>query len=129
MARHRRWSDEEVEAWIGSLLRYGVLTAAAVALVGGIIHTAVHAGEPVDYRTFHAVAPGLDSVHGVLGGVLGLRSRWIIQFGLLLLIATPVARVALSLVAFVLQHDRMYVIVTALVLGLLLFSLFGTGVG
>lgn len=129
MPTRRRWSDEEVEAWIGSLLRYGVLTAAAVALVGGLVYTALHAGEHVDYRTFRAVTPGLDSVHGVFKGVFQLRSRWIIQLGLLLLIATPVARVALSLVAFLLQRDRMYVVVTAIVLGLLLFSLFGPGVG
>ena len=45
--------------------------------------------------------------------------------GLLLLIATPVARVALSLVAFVLQRDRLYVGITAFVLALLLASLVG----
>ena len=46
--------------------------------------------------------------------------------GLLLLIATPIARVALSLIAFARQRDRMYVCITTLVLGLLLFSLFGS---
>ena len=43
------------------------------------------------------------------------------------MIATPIARVALSLLAFVKQHDRTYIVVTAIVLGLLLYSLTGAG--
>ena len=48
-----------------------------------------------------------------------------IQLGLLLLIATPVARVAFSLVAFIRQRDRTYIVITTIVLGLLLYSLMG----
>jgi uncharacterized membrane protein len=54
-----------------------------------------------------------------------LRGRSIIQFGLLLLIATPVARVLISAVAFALQRDRTYVLITLAVLGVLLLSLWG----
>jgi uncharacterized membrane protein len=56
---------------------------------------------------------------------LALRAEAIIQLGLVLLIATPVARVAMSLVAFILQRDRVYIVVTTIVLGLLIFSLTG----
>jgi uncharacterized membrane protein len=59
---------------------------------------------------------------------VALRPDAIVQLGLVLLIATPVARVAMSLVAFILQRDRVYVVVTALVLALLIFSLSG-GIG
>ena len=56
------------------------------------------------------------------------RSPWtrvgIVQLGLVLLIATPVARVALTLGAFLLQRDRLYVVLTTIVLVLLLFGLF-----
>ncbi len=52
-------------------------------------------------------------------------SRAIIQLGILLLIETPVVRVALSVAAFWLQHDRIYVLFTLVVLGILLYSLFG----
>jgi uncharacterized membrane protein len=51
--------------------------------------------------------------------------RAIIQLGLVLLIGTPVARVALTLVAFVIQRDRLYVLLTTVVLALLLYGLFG----
>jgi uncharacterized membrane protein len=43
------------------------------------------------------------------------------------LIATPIARVLLSLVAFALQRDRTYVVVTLIVLVVLLSGLFGVG--
>jgi uncharacterized membrane protein len=49
------------------------------------------------------------------------------QLGLLLLIATPVARVAFSLAAFAIQRDRLYVVVTLIVLGVLAFSMAGGG--
>ena len=46
-----------------------------------------------------------------------------IQFGLLLSIATPVARVAFSVVAFALQRDWLYIVVTLIVLAVLTYSL------
>ncbi len=130
MARTRRgWTEEEFEQWIGGVLRGGVLIAAAVAAVGALVYLVRWGGGHEDYRVFHGVPRGLDSAHGVVGGALHLRSRWIIQLGLLLLIATPIARVALSLVAFGRQRDWLYVGVTAVVLALLLYSLLGPGVG
>jgi uncharacterized membrane protein len=120
-----RLSDERIELAIGTLLRAGVLLAAGVGLVGAIAYIARYGSAPVHYAQFHGVPAGLDSVHGVVVGALALRSRWVIQLGLLLLIATPVARVALSLVSFLLQRDRTYVVVTAIVLGLLLYGLVG----
>jgi uncharacterized membrane protein len=120
-----RWSDQEVERLIGRLLRTGVVISAGVAVVGGVLYLIRFGSEAADYGTFHGVPEGLSSVRGVLSGAAGLHSRWIIQLGLLLLIATPVARVALSLFAFALQRDRTYVAITALVLSLLLFSLVG----
>jgi uncharacterized membrane protein len=120
-----RWSDQQVERLIGRLLQTGVVISAVVAFIGGILYLIRFGSDAADYRTFHGVPDGLNSVSGVLSGAAGLHSRWIIQLGLLLLIATPVARVALSLVAFALQRDRTYVAITALVLSLLVFSLIG----
>lgn len=124
----REWKDEEIDRWIGVLLRAGVILAATVALVGGVVYVLHYGGTAVDYTKFRGVPPGLNSIHGVVAGALTLHSRWIIQLGLLLLIATPVARVALSLAAFALQRDRTYMVVTGIVLTLLLYSLLGPGV-
>ncbi len=69
------------------------------------------------------------SIAGIISDALAVRSGGIIQLGLLLLIATPIVRVAFAVVAFALQRDRVYVIVTLIVLGVLLFSLLGGGGG
>ena len=53
-----------------------------------------------------------------------MRPIAIAQAGLLVLVATPVVRVGVSLVAFALERDRLYAAITAAVLGLLLVSLF-----
>ena len=63
---------------------------------------------------------------GIVRGALGMSGRAIIQLGLLLLIATPVARVLFSAIAFALEHDYVYVFITLIVLGILLYSLFGS---
>lgn len=118
-----RWTDEQIETWVGSVLRWGVVVAAAFALVGTVLYIHRYGARMEDYRVFHGVPSGLDSVPGVVKGALTGHSRWIIQLGLLLLIATPVARVALSLIAFLLQRDHMYVVITAIVLGVLIYSL------
>ncbi len=57
------------------------------------------------------------------------RGQGLIQLGLLLLIATPIARVALSVVGFAIERDRMYVAFTLIVLAILLYSLLGSGIG
>jgi len=58
----------------------------------------------------------------VLKGLRDLQGQAVVALGLLLLIATPVLRVAVSIVAFVQQGDRLFTLITAVVLGILLLS-------
>lgn len=124
-----RWSDEQVDQLIGNLLRIGVIVAAVVAAIGGALYLAQHGHQLADYREFRGEPPELRSVRGIVAAALALHSPAIVQLGLLLLIATPVARVAFSLVAFLIQRDRVYVVVTSIVLAVLLFSLTGGRAG
>lgn len=121
--RAARWAEHDVEQFIGNLLRIGVLVAAAVAVIGGALLLAQHGSARPDYHTFASEPAYLRSVGGIVVGALHLQSHAIVQLGLLLLIATPIARVALSLVAFALQRDRLYVAITCVVLAVLLYSL------
>ncbi len=123
------WSDERVEMIIGICLRAGVMIAAAIVATGGILYLVRHGFEPVRYSVFQGESSDLRGMSGILSGALALRSRNIIQLGVLFLIATPVARVAFSVIAFALQKDRAYVFITLAVLGILLFSLAGGAPG
>lgn len=119
------WTDQKVEEIIADILRAGVLLAAAVVLAGGVVYLARHGSSPVNYRTFRGEPSELRDVGGIIRYCLTGRGRGLIQLGLLLLIATPVIRVAFSIVAFAIEGDRMYVVFAGLVLLILLFSLFG----
>jgi uncharacterized membrane protein len=121
----QRWTDDEVDQLLGNLLRIGVILATIVAAVGGGLYLAQHGLQSSDHRHFQSEPAELRSLGGIVRGALALRASAIIQLGLVLLIATPVARVAMSLVAFVLQRDRVYIVVTSIVLALLIYSLTG----
>ena len=120
---NERWTDDQVEQTMGRLLRTGVIIAAAVVLLGGAIYVTKHGREVPDYATFHSVPAPLRSITGTVESATSFQGRGIIQLGVLLLVATPVARVMLSVVAFAQQRDRRYVMVTLLVLTVLFYSL------
>jgi uncharacterized membrane protein len=123
------WDDHWIEVILGNLLRTGVLISAAVVLWGASIYLFRHAHEPADYRVFRGEPSEFRTIHGVIQSVKDGRGRGLIQLGLLLLIATPIARVAFSIVGFAMEHDRMYVAFTLMVLAILLYSLLGSGLG
>ena len=97
-----------------------MLAAAAVVLVGGIVYLVRHGFSLPDVGVFHGEPSDLCSVGGIIRGVFSGSGRGLIQLGLLLLIATPVARVVLLLVGFAMQRDRLYVLVSLAVLIFLL---------
>jgi uncharacterized membrane protein len=125
VSQKSRWSDERVEQVMGNLLRAGVILAAAVVLVGGIFYLIRYGATSPDYRVFRGEPADLRSVSGILADAIDLRSRGLIQLGLLLLVATPVARVMFSVFAFARQHDLTYVVLTMTVFAVLIYSLVG----
>jgi uncharacterized membrane protein len=127
MTAIRIWTDRRMEEVIGSLLRAGVILSAVVVLFGGSIYLTRHYSQHADYRLFHGEPADYTSIRGILHSAYGLHGQGFIQLGLLLLIATPVARVAFSIWGFAEEHDRMYVIFTVIVLTVLLYSLLGSG--
>jgi uncharacterized membrane protein len=122
-AVQRSEADERVERVIGRLLQIGVLLAALVVVIGGVLLLAQYGSLPAGFRTFKGEDPTLKSIGGIVGAALRGDSRGVVQLGLVLLIATPVARVALTLGAFIIQRDRLYILTTTIVLALLLYGL------
>jgi uncharacterized membrane protein len=123
------WKDRRIEIVLGNLLRAGVLVSAAVVLWGASIYLFRHAHEPANYRVFKGEPSEFRTISGVVRSVINGQGRGWIQLGLLLLIATPIARVASSVVGFALERDRLYVAFTLIVFVILLYSLLGSGLG
>src|SRR5689334_9622152 len=117
------WDDQRIEIIIGTLLRTGVILSAAIVLLGGVLYLTRYGHQVPDYSTFQGEPDRFKKVPEIFHGALALSARDIIQVGLLLLIATPVARVFFSAIAFAIERDYMYVIITLIVLGILLYSL------
>ena len=123
--RPRTDQDPRVQQAVGNLLRVGVLLAAAVVLAGGVLFLARHGTAVPDYRVFRGEPLDLRAFGGILRDATSGTGRGLIQLGLLLLVATPVARVAFTAIAFAFERDRTYVLVALLVLALLAKSLIG----
>jgi len=66
------------------------------------------------------------SLSGLLNGIVSFAPFSWIELGVIILIATPVARVLISVFLFAAEKDRLYVLITAVVLALLLFSMLVT---
>ena len=118
-------SDQKLDEIMGALLRSGVVSAAASVFVGGVVYLTRHRVPVMNYRVFAGEPEELRTISGIVHEALAFHGGGLIQLGLLVLIATPVARVAFSFFAFLYERDWTYVFVTVLVLGLLLYSLFG----
>jgi uncharacterized membrane protein len=125
----KQWTDQRIENIVGNLLRAGVLVSAVVVLCGGVLYLIKYGHAPADYRIFRGEPTDLKSLSGIVKDAFALHSRGLIQLGLLLLIATPVARVAFSIFGFAEEKDRMYVAFTVIVLLILLYSLIGSASG
>jgi uncharacterized membrane protein len=121
----RRWTDHEVDLVIGRLLQIGVAIAAAVVLAGSVMLLAHHGHDVVTHSVFRGASGPLTSVGAIVQAAMTGDALAVIQVGLVLLIATPIARVALTLVAFVVQKDWLYTGLTGVVLGILLVGLLG----
>lgn len=119
----KRMDDQEVEQIIGNLLRTGVILAAVIVAAGGLVFLFRHSHEIPEHGTFHGEPKAWSSLAGVFSWATFSSGRGIIMVGLITLILTPIARVAFSLVAFALERDWLYVGITSIVLGLLLYSL------
>ncbi len=118
-------AEKRMDEIVGRLLRTGVILAAAFVVAGGVVFLARHPEPVTNYHVFQGEPEELRTAPGIFHEALAFRGRGLIQLGLLILIATPIARVAFSVVAFLYQRDWTYVVVTVIVLGLLVYSLLG----
>jgi uncharacterized membrane protein len=122
MSHPRR--DHRLEQLVGTILRTGIVIATLITLAGGILYL-TSGTHRVDYHAFRGEPVSLRRVADILRAAAALDPMGIMQLGIVLLLATPLARVILSGISFAIQRDALYVAVTAVVFSVLLFSLLG----
>jgi uncharacterized membrane protein len=117
------FDDQRMETMMGRLLQAGVLLASTVVLIGGGLDLKTNLDDRVNYRTFHGEPSNLRDLPELLPLLAKGDPTAIIQFGILLLIATPIARVMFAVVGFAIERDRLYIVVSLLVLAVLAFGM------
>lgn len=113
-----------LEERIGRLLRVMLGAAVAVVALGAVLYLAQHGAKPVSFSTFTPGPVDLRSPILIVKAAFTLDPAAVIQFGILILLVTPLARVILCVITFARSRDLVYVGLTSLVLAVLLFSLF-----
>lgn len=123
------FADRDIQIILGTLLRVGVIASMTVVLIGGLVYLAFNHSEIVNYSQFNSVKSGFSSIFDIFIGLGDLKGSAIIQFGILLLIFTPIMRVVFSIFSFLIERDYLYVLIGAFVLCVILFSLSNKLVG
>jgi len=114
----------KTEIIIGKSLRIGVITALVLTVFGGVVFLIQHHGLTATYKAipqssnavFIGTATYLREFSTIIPRILQFDGAAIIQLGVIVLIATPVLRVVMSLISFLIEKDKLYVAITAIVL-------------
>lgn len=124
------WAERDMELLIGKLLRYGVILACGITLFGGAVYLFQNHGLSIDH--YKPVSddlpfPGIDhylrELSTIIPRVLAFDGAAIIQLGVCVLIATPILRVAFSVIGFLIERDYMYVVITLIVLSIIVANM------
>jgi len=121
MAAKTRFKDADMQAVIGWVLRIGVIVSVSIVIFGGIVYLYRHGSEAPDHKHF-ITQPSFVQLNGIIQGIIDFHGRSIIQAGIILLIATPILRIIFSTISFALEKDRLYVMISLLVLLIIFLS-------
>jgi uncharacterized membrane protein len=125
LKKYVKWGDPDMELIISRIMRYGIVIASVIVIIGCITFLEAHGKDIPQYSHFTGEPPEFTNVFRIISSLSTTSGRGLIEFGLVVLIAIPVLRVAFSIGSFIAEKDKTYVIITSLVFILLLFSLFG----
>lgn len=118
-----KMKDKDMEIVMGNLLRIGVLLSAVIVAAGGIIFLLKHGNQLQHYHFFQSEPRRLRDIGDIWKTAWQGRAQSLIQLGLLVLIATPIARIIFSIIGYLLEKDYLYVLITLIVLCVIFFSL------
>jgi uncharacterized membrane protein len=115
--------DAQLEQILSRVLRIGALLAALLVSLGGVLYLLRYGMDTLNYDIFQSEPESL-RLSSTASDTFSLRQCGLIQIGLLILLMTPIFRVAFSAYAFAKQRDPIYLIITSTVLTILILSLF-----
>lgn len=118
-----KFKDKDMQLLLGQVLRAGTVVSISIVFAGGVFYLYRHGLSVVDYKTFNGAPDFLQHFRGVINAVFHLNAPAVMQLGIMLLIATPILRVAFSAIGFVLERDYLYVGISLLVLFIIFFSM------
>ncbi|MDR0825456.1 MAG: DUF1634 domain-containing protein [Prevotella sp.] len=125
------WAERDMELLIGKLLRYGLELACGITLFGGVIYLFQNHGMSIRHymsipeeQPFPGVDYYLRELSTIVPRALSFDGAAIIQLGVCVLIATPILRVAFSVIGFLIEKDYMYVAITLIVLCIIMANMF-----
>lgn len=122
---------DSMNALISDLLRFGVVLSASIIAVGAVLLLLGNGSQEISrlvvYNPNQLPHDNFNpSLGRMLAGLGAFDPQSIIELGVLVLLATPAARVLLSVLLFAAEGDRIYACITVCVLALLLFSMLVT---
>ncbi len=120
--KRNKVTDADLEKIIGQLLRYGVLISSLVVLAGGIVYLIRHGRQLPQYGTFMGEPDKMREPAPMWKAIIHGEGRPLIQLGLLLLIATPIARIVFSIFGYLVEKDYLYMLITCIVLAVILWN-------
>ena len=119
-------ADQDIERLIGLQLRFGVIIASLIVLLGGLIYLKQYGSLAVPhYHSFIGTKGGYTSLGEIFKGAYTVNAKGIIELGVVALIITPILRIAFSLVGFIIEKDKLYIWITLTVLAVMMASIFG----
>ena len=111
-----------VEVVVSVVLRVGVLLAFIIVSTAGAIYLIQHHGDKLAFQQFDGESSDLRTLASIWRLALGFRTDALIQLGLVVLIATPIARVLMAAIGFAIDGDRLYLAVSVIVLAFLMYG-------
>ena len=121
-ATRKKIQDEDLERIIGQLLRFGVLLSSLVVLAGGIVYLFRHGHEHPPFGVFRGEPDKMKEQRPLWQAVLRGEGRPLIQLGLFILMATPIARILFSFFGYLMEKDYLYMVITGVVLAVILWN-------
>ncbi|MFC4212914.1 DUF1634 domain-containing protein [Pedobacter lithocola] len=118
-------SDKDIQIILGRLLRAGVIISMSIVLIGGSIFLIHNKGAITDYKVFKPELSKFSSINAIFKGVLTFHGDAIVQFGILMLIFTPIARIVFAIFSFLIEKDYLYVLIGLIILAIITVSLNG----